>query len=147
MKKFCVAALIILIASLGACVGNSVLASPKPAVNAKFLEGIYDLYNNSYFDGNLPRNTAILYAADPDGSEDIGDTVCSLDPRSNLPMTCTIYINPYANRAQPVAIATMIHEICHIATLQRGHGDGGHDKDWQNCMLNVAKEGGFEGVW
>lgn len=143
----CVAALIVFGGALHAVAAAN---APKPAaVTAQFLDGIYKSYNDTYFGGRLPKDTAVLYAPDPDDGTNIGATECSVDPQSSKPMTCTIYIAPYANVAQPVAIETMIHEMCHIQTYVVGatDGEGAHGREWKACMLSVAVSGGMDGVW
>jgi hypothetical protein len=125
---------------------------PKQVVNAVFLQGVYDEYNREYFDDNLPHNVAIMYAEDPTSTvdnPDIGDTECQLDLVTHDPINCTIYVSPYANVAQSVAVETVIHEMCHVATFKAGltDGHGSHGKEWTACMMNVAKAGGMDGVW
>lgn len=129
--------------------GGRISAAPKPAVDAHFLQAIYADYNETYFGNDLPKDTKILYASDPDGADDIGDTICSMDPTSMKVLTCTIYVAPYANIAQPVAIETMIHEMCHIQTYQFKGSDeyDPHGKEWTSCMLRIAETGGFKNVW
>jgi SprT-like family len=148
MRKLCalVVAAAVIIFSIRAA------ATPKSAVDAHFLQAIYADYNETYFNNELPRNTKIFYASDPDGADDIGDTICSMDPSdpSNLKvLSCTIYVAPYANVAQPVAIETLVHEMCHIETYQFKGSDeyDPHGKAWTNCMLRIAESGGFKNVW
>jgi hypothetical protein len=146
ITALCVAALLVLGGSVHAIAAAN---APKSNVNAEFLAGIYRSYNDTYFGGKLPKDTAVLYSADPDDPTNIGATQCSVDPSTMKPMSCTIYVAPYANVAQPVAIETMIHEMCHIQTFVAGKtdGDGSHGKEWTACMLGVAMSGGMDGVW
>ena len=129
--------------------GGRISAAPKPAVDAHCLQAIYADYNETYFGNDLPKDTKILYAPDPDDPTNIGATQCSLDIKTEKPTHCTIYIAPYANVAQPAAIETLIHESCHIATWEAAmhDGEGSHGKEWKACMMGVALSGGFDGVW
>jgi hypothetical protein len=138
--------MIIVGGSLHAVAAN---AARKSAVNTEFLEGIYSTYNDEYFGGRLPKDTAIIYAPDPDEPEDVGSTECSLDIVTMKPSACSIHIAPYANVAQTVAIESMIHEMCHIQTygVAEHDGKGSHGKEWTACMLGVAMSGGMDGVW
>ena len=146
ITALCIAALIVLGGSFHAIAAAN---APKSNVNAQFLDGVYKSYNDTYFGGKLPKDTAVLYSPDPDDPTNIGATQCSLDIQTEKPTHCTIYIAPYANVAQPVAIETLIHESCHIATWGAAmhDGEGSHGKEWKACMMGVALSGGFDGVW
>jgi hypothetical protein len=131
--------------------GDVTFASPKhvPPVNVAFLQEVYNSYNDTYFGGSLPKDTAILYAPYPEEPLDVALTSCSIDPQTMKPTACTIYIAPYTNKARSVATGSMIHEMCHISTYQKGITSEaeGHGKVWTRCMMGVAQAGGFDGVW
>jgi hypothetical protein len=133
--------------------GDLTFAAPRPKtfVDVAFLQKTYAEYNDTYFEGKLPRDTAIFYAPDPDEATNVADTKCSLDPQTMQPMNCSIYIAPYTNRAKSVATESLVHEMCHIETYQKGvintNDDVSHGKVWTACMLRIAEAGGFQGVW
>ena len=137
ITALCVAALII--------VGGTMhtLAAPKSKITSSYLQDAFEHLNDGYFDGNLPRDTKVVYGAPPDTLEVIGETYCTYVPQGGV-RGCTIYIVPKYNLVAPIALETLNHEACHIATYGT---EFDHGPDWQNCMLNLAKEGAFEGLW
>jgi len=59
-------------------------------------------------------------------------------------------IDTKTNPIMRVAEMTMIHEMCHQENLISGANEGqDHDMDkaHERCMLSVARQGGFNGLW
>ena len=138
MKKF-IASLLL----LGMLCVSTVSAHPRTRITSAFLQEAFEHLNDGYFDGNLPRDTRVIYGGPPDTEEVIGETYCTYVPQKGF-SGCTIYIVPKYNLVAPIALESLNHEVCHIATYGK---DFNHGPVWQNCMLNLAKEGGFEGIW
>ena len=138
MKKF-IASLLL----FGMLCVSTVSAHPRTRVTSAFLQEAFGHLNDGYFDGNLPRDTRVIYGGAPNDEEVIGATYCTYDPHGGI-SGCTIYIVPKYNLVAPQALETLIHETAHIATYGR---DFDHGPIWQHEMLRLAEEGAFTGIW
>lgn len=112
-------------------------------VDTNYCQKWFDGLNAEYFNSALPP-TQVIYAKGPDGDAVIGETYCVLDPDSEKPTSCQIYINPTYNLAEPIAAETVIHEACHTRVYNEYEE---HGPRWQACMRYVADNGGMVGVW
>lgn len=102
-----------------------------------FLERLFRYVDDEYFDGNLPPTT-VKYA--PIADDDLmGLTLCNGDGSR-----CEILISPKWNTSDKVAASTLLHEMCHAATIGK---DFDHGPKWHTCMRNLAKEGAFDDIW
>src|SRR6266481_6001469 len=96
----------------------------------------YAGFNESYFFNRLPKNVDIHWASLPKA---MGETVKHDDG------SWTITIDRETNLTRGEVVLTIAHETCHIATW--GSEFDSHGPKFQNCMVNLAAHGAFEGLW
>lgn len=96
----------------------------------------YAHVNDGYFNGDLPREVEITYT--PDASAPIGRT-------DYTPLR--IYVNSYFDRSEREALMTEEHEMCHVWVYETGDEFEDHGPRWKSCMIRLANEGAFDGLW
>ena len=139
---------LLLLASLSAIVGiqtcqRIIKHKEAHAVDEQFLNAWERSLNEEHFGNNLPP-VEVFYRR-PNRPEDlIGETECVINPYGPLPKSCEIFITPKYNIAQAIAVETLIHETCHVETYAEIDP---HGLQWTECMMRMAKEGAFKGIW
>lgn len=105
--------LVVLLFIAGIAVGLNLSTAHR---NDKFLAREYAIYNELYFDGELPTDTIVRYG-DPAAPLAMASTqfidgryVIIMDPRWG----CTIWQASHCPRGSKPEAATMIHEMIHI---------------------------------
>jgi hypothetical protein len=58
-----------------------------------------------------------------------------------------IQFNPVFCLAERTYDQAMVHEMCHVAVMQKNKNDDTHGDSWQACMKGLAVNGGMERVW
>ncbi len=91
-------------------------------------------YNQRYFGGTLPRDTAVYYAT-VDGA--YGDCDYKSDGRFH------IRINPDNTWGRSVRRLTLLHEMVHIAVWPRVT----HGPYFEREMMRLASAGAMRGIW
>ena len=99
----------------------------------------YSTINFKYFQGTLPQISVVL---SNQHSTDMGVTL----PLPNKSFVIIIFSRWAV--APVTQTETLMHEMCHVDMEVKGiHEFNVHGPHWQNCMLNLAKEGAFHDVW
>lgn len=112
--------------------------TPAPKVSVR-LTHLYEAYNDSYFDGRLPKNL-IVYVDSAEGNVGLTD-------RCNGNELC-IHLNGYYNNSAPTEELTILHESCHVYVLTAyGEQFDSHGALWQSCMHKLAREGALDSIW
>jgi len=106
-----------------------------------WLQGIYPLFNDAYFENKLPQDVEIdLLEHDPNS---MATTDCTSSNKN-----CKIHFNYKYVVAPRNAELTMLHEMCHIPTFDE-HVPGAsgqvalHGPHWRICMLKLDIQGAF----
>jgi hypothetical protein len=106
-----------------------------------YLQRLYPVYNEVYFDNKLPKDTVI----DLSEAHDMATTVC--DPSGT---GCSIRFNLKYVAAPRTAQTTMLHEMCHIKTRSAEFAAVGsynqHSKIWRSCMLTLDMQGAIRDI-
>jgi hypothetical protein len=99
----------------------------------------YESYNDSYFDGTLPKDV-VVYSENAEGNMGLTD-------RCNGSSFC-IHLDPITNNTKPTESLTLLHEMCHVwVESSVGPQFDAHDAIWQGCMHRLANQNAFEGIW
>jgi hypothetical protein len=111
-------------------------ATPMPP--SKMQED-YSKFNSAWFAGGLPANVIVKYAAHPQlnamGLTDVVDG------------HFVIYIDPKYHANSKAADMTLLHEICHIRVWDVAVAGDEHGAPWKECMVRLAENGAFDGLW
>lgn len=104
------------------------------------LQSYYAGYNETLFMDQLPKNTVVRWGdlTGMPGNGDMGDTF-------ELGGASLIVVDRTTNPTSRGALMTLIHEMCHVKT--NGKEFDVHGPKFQGCMLDVAEQGGFRGLW
>jgi hypothetical protein len=117
----------------------------RPRWGDNDLQKMFDVYNDSYFNGKLPA-TPVYWADIPKDGDDyiLGNTYEELTAK-----TYTIYIDRKSNVASITWMLTELHEMCHVATMQAelDAGETEHGPRFQKCMQRLAENGAFDNLW
>jgi hypothetical protein len=110
------------------------------------LQKMYDAYNDSYFNGNLPEAPVYWVDIPKDGDEYImGNTYENITSK-----TYFIEIDTKSNITSMTYDLTLLHEMCHVATMDamvNKYGETQHGPHFQKCMLQLAENGAFNNLW
>lgn len=109
--------------------------STEGVTDQKFLESLYTVDNEGYFQNRLLHTTEIVTFDDP-LIKKMAYTQCDDEVTY-----CTISFNLAYSLAGRTAAYTMLHEQCHIKTW--GKEGNGHGKVWRSCMLQLDSQGAF----
>ena len=93
-------------------------------------------FNEDYFFNRLPKNVEVHWSDLPTAE---GETIKHLDG------SWSIIIDRATNPTSGEVGMTIAHETCHVATW--GQEESVHGSKFQNCMVNLATHGAFEGIW
>lgn len=116
--------------------GYSLFANNERQFSAP-LTHTYQIYNDAYFDGNLPQNLKV-YLGPAEGNAAIIAGIG--DPSREY-----IEINPKYNPINQELEMSLLHEMCHCATGTSEFEE--HGPKWHKCMKNLAAEGAFDDLW
>lgn len=94
--------------------------------------------NEQFFLGQLPKEVLVEWS-DLTAIQDMGLTSKRSDG------SFSIILDRRTNTTFRVARMTEYHEICHVKTW--GQGDFDHGIQFQTCMVQLANQGAFEGLW
>ena len=100
----------------------------------KWYEGI----NEEYFWNQLPKNVTVKWG-DLAAWGDMGVTLYRPDG------SILILIERKLNPAPRVAEITAFHEACHVKTHGQEFDD--HGPKFEACMVHLADQGAFKGLW
>lgn len=116
----------------------------KPAiVDNAMLQTWFEEYNESYYNGRLPKDTRVFWAdLHSRPNKAMGETTCSMSPE-NKPVNCTVRIDPLYNNVISTTRETLLHETCHVATYAE---DLEHGPRWRTCIDTLWVEGAFKGI-
>lgn len=104
------------------------------------LQDWYRRYNEEYFGNALAKDVVVRYA-DLSKEGNIGKTV----PKElNGTKHDRILIDRETNVTDNQVQLTLLHEMCHEQDLTENVEDG---PKWGACMLRLASEGAFQGLW
>lgn len=125
--------------SIGFCLFSAKLlpSVPKTSVSAapftdKQLAAWYATYNERYFSGRLPKNTVVRWNFLEDK---YGETEPPADGRF------VILLDISRNRESIMARITLLHEMCHVATYDKGFD---HGLAWRAEIHRLMMEGAFD---
>lgn len=102
----------------------------------------YEVFNEEDYDGRLPKDL-IVYSDDAEGNMGLKNNNCEMGER-----VC-IHINPRFNNTGSTEAWTLKHEMCHVYVdeiLNQPELDA-HGPLFQSCMIRIADDGGFKGIW
>jgi SprT-like family protein len=121
--------------------GNYVLA--QPTRSGARLKQDYDDYNENFFSGTLPKDVVVSWAnipKDKDGQYVMGFT--HEDPTNG---TYSIDIDIKTNVTWDTADTTMLHEMCHVKTMNYAisHNEDEHGPSFKACIVNLELQGAF----
>lgn len=116
-------------------------ADYRPSVGR--LVEFYRVSNEQYFMGGLPGSKTEIKFSD---LSVLGD-MATIDRYSND--TWLIRIDPAMHPTQKQAEMSLFHEMCHQEDKIAGADEGldSHSNAFEVCMLSIAKQGGFKGLW
>ena len=123
-------------------------AVPAQPANGPSVQALYDSYNAAYFNSQLPSVQVVLQTPPPIGNEVLeGETLHAVGGH-----WYKIYISPKYNITGDQQAETVLHEMCHVKTWEDAEAsgisyDGGHGKNWQNCMKGLAENDAFRDIW
>jgi hypothetical protein len=106
------------------------------------LTHLYEEFNEEDYDGRLPKDL-IVYSDNAEGNMGLKDDSCEMGER-----VC-IHINPIFNNTASTEAWTLKHEMCHVyidEVLKKPELDA-HGPLFQSCMIRIADNGGFQGIW
>ncbi|VVB52798.1 SprT-like family protein [uncultured archaeon] len=106
------------------------------------MKKFYDGYNEEYFANSLPDATVSW--GDLTSIGDIAVTYLHKDG------TIDIIVDRRKNPSTRQAQASLLHEMCHVATWPASDGpkdDPDHGAKHEACMLRLAEQGAMKGVW
>jgi len=109
-----------------------------PRMTNKQLNMWYADANEQFFLDQLPKDTLVEWG-DLTAIRDMGLTSKRADG------TFSILLDRGTNTNFRVARLTEFHEICHVKTWAQEFDD--HGIKFRACMLQLAEEGAFEGLW
>jgi len=99
------------------------------------LAALYAQYNEDYFLDQLPKDTIVSIGnITSDGF--MGYTI-----KSNN--RYYIVLDRQANYARVTAELTLLHEMCHVKTPNSWF----HERNFQQCMMDLASQGAFHDLW
>lgn len=102
------------------------------------LQLFYDDLNQDYYLGQLSKNVEVKWG-DLTANNWVGYT------ESRTGGGYLMIIDRATNPTAGEAYLTVAHETCHIKTW--GQQVESHGSKFQNCMVNLATHGAFEGLW
>lgn len=105
-------------------------------------------YNQEYFDGKLPKNMNVHWADIPrEKTEEKISIVSGRTYYDENPIE--IQIDKKSNPTGSEAAMTLLHEECHVYTRINDTFDENkpHGRAFQTCMMNLALQGAFQGLW
>lgn len=131
--------------ALSGLVGYGIRAqiNPKHKPTEPRLSAAFQEYNHDYFHNELPPNTRI-WMHDLTPQDWLGHL--EFDPFNQR---WTISIDVEAHPTEKQAEMTLVHEMCHEwdHVHDINEGEDGHNSAHEDCMLSVAKKGGFHDLW
>jgi hypothetical protein len=99
------------------------------------LKHIYKYYNKKYFGNKLPKDIKIRFK----DISDLGRTLFDTDTKEPK----IVEIDSEYRTCAAVGRLTLLHEMVHVENIKkRGHG-----KWFDKRMLQLAKQGAFNGLW
>ncbi|SRR6266550_2694574 len=107
------------------------------AMTNRQLQRYYQQLNEDYYLGQLSKNVEVKWG-DLTANNWMGYT----EQRAG---GYVIIIDRATNPTSSGAFLTIAHETCHIKTW--GQEVVSHGSKFQNCMVNLATHGAFEGSW
>lgn len=114
--------------------------NPAPLSDAQ-LQRWYDGTNEEYFANELPKNVEVKWG-DLTEKGDMGYSVIRADE------SWLITIDRKTNPTNGQAELTEMHEICHVYLYSKGDAEfNSHGDKFQACMLRLANQGAFKGLW
>ena len=102
----------------------------------------YDGYNETYFLGQLPKDTIIEYGDPNFGNEASDNMAITIKEGSKF----RIILDRKANYTPVVARETILHESCHIEAWDARDSVDGHGMAWHRCMDRLYSQGAFDGL-
>lgn len=108
-------------------------------LNDQNLQTLYGELNRDYFLGQLPKEVEVKWG---DLTEQHWMGFTDKHPSGTFTITVDRATNPTWN----AAYMTTAHETCHIA-IWGGPPELTHGPRFQNCMVQLANKGAFEGIW
>ena len=109
------------------------------AQSDRHLNEWYAGYNHAYFHDELPIDVRITRNLHDDRF------VAQTEYTNGF---FHIEINPRFNQAESIERETLLHEQCHILmAVEKTEEFNQHGQKWQACMMSLAKQGAFEGLW
>ena len=113
---------------------------PKSNVTVSYLEKLYAVNNEAYFQNKLPKVITIELSEE----RDMATTFC------NGSGNCIIKFNLRYTAAERVADFTILHEMCHVKVWGKEEDDLGqevaHGRLWRSCMLQLDQAGAFREI-
>jgi len=103
----------------------------------------YSSFNESYFFDALPERKTTIILGDLSTLNDMA----LIEHRSDD--TWLITIDPEMHATEKQAEMSLLHEMCHQEDKIAGADEGldSHSNAFEGCMLSIAKQGGFKGLW
>ena len=139
MRKILAIIVAVLLLSGGVSYGQ------KREHNNDDLQKLFDAYNDAYFNGVLPP-TSVTWADLPkvDGDYLLGQTT-----EVTKGHIFAIEIDTKTNIAGVTTKLTLLHEMCHVATMDyaREHGEDMHGPRFQMCEMRLAENGAMRNLW
>jgi hypothetical protein len=136
MKRFLAVVLAVTI-TIG---GHTLFAQTEHSVSAP-LTHQYQVYNDGYFDGKLPK-TLLVYVGPARGNAAI---TINIGDVSGAFTAEYIEINPAENPIRQEEYISLLHEMCHVSVGLSEFEE--HGPKWHRCMRTLAAEGAFDDLW
>jgi hypothetical protein len=105
----------------------------------KKLRGVFNIFNEKYFEGKIRDNIEIRYGNNEDCENCDGLASCDF-----------IYVHEDFKRHPDMGLIILLHEMQHCHMLQKGYNDwkeeGGHHMLFYAGIDRIYKMGGYEGL-
>jgi len=105
--------------------------------NCKSLRRLYDIDNEEYFAGRLPKDTEIRAIRTKE------DVLAQTSYENNH---FIITYNTQYNMGQDHEHLVLYHEECHIVTWRFNTESTQHPKEWKKCMRRLKEIGAFDNI-
>jgi hypothetical protein len=107
------------------------------------LQQDYADYNSAFFHDQLPKNTVVIWSGIP--KEKDGRFVMGNTHHDIVGEAYTINIDIKSNITQSTADETLLHEMCHVKTMQYEleHNEDSHGPAFKACIVELELQGAY----
>lgn len=108
----------------------------------KELQDAFKKYNRKYFGGKLSKDTQVKFQKIAQlGRTNTYRVVFRGGKDADEPPVAYIHISEWCRKSRAVSLCTLLHEMCHVATLDE---KALHGKRFYKELRRVMRAGGFD---